>query len=838
MQRLTIATVLILVLAGVLAWMAGGDSAPHSVAPALPNAPAEPVSEDLLGGGVSELVGEDLESTRTAEVADPLPQAATVKARSEYPWSRIFGTVVDERGFALSGVKISMRAIGPHWVDEQLYPHPLPSLETLTDERGAFELEVPLPTCDWIVLDVLPDAYHSQTDRHFGPAGGRNQEPVVTGDNDLGQIVLADTGVYEGHVYDPAGQPAAGARVGISKTFGEGGGGPGSVRTREDGSYRVAHVRPGRYGAEASRAGFMSVDHGEFRVEIGRVTQGIDFRLEASPSIAGRVVDEAGEPLADVRLWGWPKGSGRGVGGRTQADGTFRLMLPQNDPYTLEATLEGYNKFDTGREQHFDPGTEGIEVVLERTPSTTYAVVDAVTGEPIEYFGLRIVTVRTEHGREYTDKPDVPGRIKQYPGGLVERRGDSRWDDYTIVAPGYAPQRGRLVHDVEGTPRQTLPLEPAGAIVGRYSLGEDPVANAIIQISADLIPLKPDAAEEEDDFFSNGWGFDMSAFAGRKRSQATGADGVFRIDDLAAGTYELKFSAAGVAPHLVERIHVETGEETDVGNVEAYLPGSITGRVVLTGGVAPRGLTIAFGDKDFSDDEQAHATDVDGRFAFSNLEEGTYYLWIRSKPGVLMKGGPTEVKLTRNQQREIEIDLSARVPAHIEATVRIGGEAVAGLPVAAVQEGTYSRDSIGKTDGNGLASGEAHPGEQIYVEVTSRRGLFLGRSTTRTLYPTLVESVELDFDPGHATVGFAVELLEGKQPPKLVALGVTRAGASHARYAKFKTDDWTEVEGQFRATLGWLEPGDYRLELQIGARKLGADLSLEARAEEHVALAE
>ena len=135
-------------------------------------------------------------------------------------------------------------------------------------------------------------------------------------------------------------------------------------------------------------------------------------------------------------------------------------------------------------------------------------------------------------------------------------RGHERFDNYTIVAPGYGPQRGDIAFD-EGTECvQTIRMTPAGTISGRFVREGEPLGSATIRIKADRIPLVPGVTEGEDDFFSENWGTDLDEFAGERRQHRTESDGTFVLRDLAAGTYELALTAKDVAPKIVERIVV------------------------------------------------------------------------------------------------------------------------------------------------------------------------------------------------------------------------------------------------------------------------------------------
>lgn len=836
MQKLAWGLLAVAVLVFAVLWPKDEGGETESAAPASPEVSSEGIAESLVGEPDEDSMSTATIAERDSERVDAAPKDLEAIADPPYPRARIFGEIYGELGDPLSGVMVSLRSVGEAWVDKERYPHELPELQTETDAQGAFELEAPLPTSDWISLSIKPDDYHGKAGREFGIAGGRNEEPIAPGGNDLGRIVLVDAGAFEGFVLDAAGSPVQGARVRLDGSF------PGGyslgASTEADGSYRVGHVPAGSYKAEALKEGLATAKHGSFTIASGRATRGIDFALVPAPSIAGRVIDEAGQPLANVRLWGWPKNSGQGAGARSGKDGSFRISLPQDEPYSLEATLDGYAGYDSGHLKHFAPGTEGIEVVLKRPNLTTYSVVNAESGAPVETFGLKVIAVRSEHGTTSSSAHNEAARSSDHPGGEVQQRGDPRFDDYTIVAPGFAPRRGRVAHDVEGVPRQTLRLEPAGWIVGRFVLEGEPMGNATLQLSADRVPARPGVTEGEDDVFSDDWVQDLGPFEGRLRNFRADEDGAFRIGDLAAGTYELRLAATGVAPRVVERIRVEFGRETDLGDVEAFLPSAIAGRIVLTAGIPSSGLAISLGDANWADDEKAQTTDVEGRFEFANLEEGIHHLWIESKPGVLLRGKPIQVELGRAERREVLLELGDLVPARIEAHVRIRGQGAEGLSITAESESSASHDSLGETNELGVAAGDAHPGEQVHVEVKSRRGLLVGRSAAQPLFGAQPATFDLDLNPGRLTIGFAKEHLGDRELPHVLALSVVEEASGRRQIAHLHAKDWSASGGEWQTDLGWIAPGDYRLSMHVGSQPLVAEVRLVPSDEQQVTLAE
>lgn len=92
----------------------------------------------------------------------------------------------------------------------------------------------------------------------------------------------------------------------------------GSVRmsdviTGADGEWRTTGLRPGRYRVVAGGPGMFGIGGGyqpsepiEVQVQPGLLTRGVDFRLVAGATLAGRVEDDRGHPVAGAGLFFLP----------------------------------------------------------------------------------------------------------------------------------------------------------------------------------------------------------------------------------------------------------------------------------------------------------------------------------------------------------------------------------------------------------------------------------------------------------------------------------------------------------------------------------------------------
>jgi len=130
------------------------------------------------------------------------------------------------------------------------------------------------------------------------------------------------------------------------------GGPPPQAVTDQDGRYVFERLRPGAYTVAVEKTGY-AVPIGPLnarRVEVaaGQSIDGVDLHLEKGAVIAGRVLDPAGEPLADARVTAMrrvpsPGGSPRlmpapGQAQQTNDLGEFRIASLPPGEYYVAAT--------------------------------------------------------------------------------------------------------------------------------------------------------------------------------------------------------------------------------------------------------------------------------------------------------------------------------------------------------------------------------------------------------------------------------------------------------------------------------------------------------------------
>jgi protocatechuate 3,4-dioxygenase beta subunit len=130
-----------------------------------------------------------------------------------------------------------------------------------------------------------------------------------------------------------------------------------------DGKFVFDQVEPGRYTLGADRPGFIRATYRNSRGSLitlgpGQVLKDLRFAITPQGVIAGRVVDEDGDPITEVRVsvmrWGYFNGARQLAGFQQNAvddQGTFRIANLAAGHYFLSAEINGAPAINTGKAQ-------------------------------------------------------------------------------------------------------------------------------------------------------------------------------------------------------------------------------------------------------------------------------------------------------------------------------------------------------------------------------------------------------------------------------------------------------------------------------------------------------
>ena len=399
--------------------------------------------------------------------------------------------VLDENGEPLVSVQAQLFGYQV-WAEGLDVPrlagrYDLRGFEVQSDVTGRLRFEVPPPTNERTALRIQPDRFHDSHEVRFQANSDHGQPALTAGLRDLGELRLARTGAVQGRVTDERGNPLADVKMGLGpkpgQTYGR------NARSAADGSYLIPHAPVGRYGVSATSGTHLRAFIEPVTVEAGRDTTGVDFVLQPAPTIEGFVVDEAGAALEGVRFFGWPARSGRGASGKSDARGHFVVYLPQEDPYTLSAKLDGYRKWgdENKKSTVHQPGTRDLRVVMQAMAKTRFLVSDALTGDVIEDFGIAILEDNGSQARPGVHTERYRPAPTRHEGGIAEANARPGVDLYLIYAEGYLLASADVAEQTHDEP-QVVRLQRGSTLTGRVLRGQEPVADARISVVRAWMP--------------------------------------------------------------------------------------------------------------------------------------------------------------------------------------------------------------------------------------------------------------------------------------------------------------------------------------------------------------
>jgi len=166
-----------------------------------------------------------------------------------------------------------------------------------------------------------------------------------------GETPPTGTAVFKGQVLAASGGPVRRAQVRAMSMEGRGG---GVTSTDAEGRYEIRDLPAGRYNLTATKGGFVQSAYGARRpgepgtpidLSDGQSADKVNFVLSRGGVIAGRIVDDGGEPVSGTmvaamryQFMGGSRrlvpGTGEGGSDRTDDQGAFRLFgLPPGDYY-------------------------------------------------------------------------------------------------------------------------------------------------------------------------------------------------------------------------------------------------------------------------------------------------------------------------------------------------------------------------------------------------------------------------------------------------------------------------------------------------------------------------
>jgi RNA polymerase sigma factor (sigma-70 family) len=575
-------------------------------------------------------------------------------------------------------------------------------VSTTSAADGRFRLELADYPSGCARLDVKPETYLTQHSFWFGPDDHSYfLPPLQAGTVDLGVIHLARAGAIEGRVVTEDGEPVPEAVMSLGTIDGyayPGHGGRDS--SADDGRYLVGHVEPGKWTIEAQHYGQRTKEL-EVEVTVGETAR-VDFVLEHSATISGRVLDMQDQPVAGVKVRGG-YGYMYAWGELTDELGAFTLKMARDDPAELEFRLDGYELVDAP-ELPVTVGTDDLVIRMTSIPSMRFRLIDAETKKPLPRFGMYVMRHSGPDGdvdkRTYSfDWPSDRERVD----GSVETNARPRIDQVRVAATGYLPREVTVEHDADAPGSMTIEMQRGTSLTGRLIWKGRPLAGATIIVGPMSYYVFTEVTEaglttEREDLgtllFERGSGgyslgpvtaldadvplYGCDGFTLDKPTRlVTDAEGRFAFEGLDAGRhYRLeaypKDSQTTASTLVIHDIQVERSGRTDLGDLSLPPATVLEGRIELAvaGPLAGHELQIRGHQM-----QQAY-TDSEGFFRFPQAPPGECTLAFRGSQELVDGGEMFFVRLEAGKRRQVVLPITNRASCDVTLTVMHAGKPV------------------------------------------------------------------------------------------------------------------------------------------------------------------
>jgi len=202
-----------------------------------------------------------------------------------------------------------------------------------------------------------------------------------------------------------------------------------STTTDAGGGFQLKGIQPGRYNLTVSRVGFVTQTYGQKKTDdpgailtlrAGQEMKDLLFRLLPSGVIAGRILDEDGEPIPSATVSALREAYSEGKRNlststtvETNDLGEYRLFGLQPGRYFVSAISRGWNRFEDIQEEDADIHQQGYaKMYYPGTPDAARAssiVIKAGEEIPSVEILMRQVLVYRIRGHVYNQITHKPG---------------------------------------------------------------------------------------------------------------------------------------------------------------------------------------------------------------------------------------------------------------------------------------------------------------------------------------------------------------------------------------------------------------------------------------------
>jgi protocatechuate 3,4-dioxygenase beta subunit len=492
------------------------------------------------------------------------------------------------------------------------------------------------------------------------------------------ELALRSGAAVAGRVVDASGAPVEGAvvlYVGASDRTQQAHPRYDGVPTDARGEFRIAAMPAGTFRFEALHSTFAPAQSDPITLDGKSERTGVIIQMQSGATIAGKVVDEHGAPVAAaaVRVAAAGPGARFGRPRQTFADDTGRFAMDglPRQPMDVVAVHQTASSETRRIDLSGAPAATGLVLALDVTGRIAGTVSDS-DGEPLE--GAQVLL--------WPDSVRGPGSVGDFrlrsqstaltdAGGRFEFRG-LVGGRYTLRAnrPGVsARERAFVREDVYarvGDVDVQLVLDDDGVVTGRVAF-EDGSPPAAFNVS-------------------------LGGFAGvgGTGTPFASADGSFELRDVPAGRYTIAIRGAGFSRAEVPEVEIAPGETRDVGTITVRRGRTIAGRVVTAEHQPVEGATVVLGKTLFGTGTRAAAvaftpsgtktgtTDENGEFAISGVPSHDLNVIADHETA----GRTMPVVIPGSRESVYGLQLVIEPTGALDGTVTMAGEPAADVPVS------------------------------------------------------------------------------------------------------------------------------------------------------------
>jgi len=390
-----------------------------------------------------------------------------------------------------------------------------------------------------------------------------------------------------------------------------------------------------------------------FALEARASDRTVDFALKDGMSVPGRVVDDRGRGIHDVRIEATSLTKDYQGTAITHSDGNGYFVLEgmgADQYYQVRATANGYSNKVVPK-VHVDDGD--VQIEMDQRLFVEGFVVDHA-GQPVRSYSLTLM--RAAEGRDPLFLNDTR-TFSDSNGHFVFDNLDPGSYALEARAKGYAPswsENFAVSRADEPTPQLTITLGQGGTLEGTVFDG----AGTAVQDA--LVQLNPN---NHLDSPIQGIFAALGGTAQRKMQTRTGSDGSYRLANIRPGTYQVAASHSGAAPTMRNDVYIVDDMAGNNPREDITLP---PGATIGGSAMDSNQRIVSFTEIQITNKKTAYldaaTTDAQGRFTFENLAAGTYTLMIKpdridNKPiNPLMK-----LMYAQRSQRELYVDAGQSV---------------------------------------------------------------------------------------------------------------------------------------------------------------------------------